>query len=103
MDADIQCDIMSCLLWTCTSSFCKMLECACLKFTLQYSDQFKQVSKQANILYSRLFWRALNLANWSKMLLANFNLANMYTPLRTIMHAIMRVALACLEELILAI
>ena len=45
------------------------------------------------ILYSRLFWRALKLANWSKMLLANFNLANVCvphaTPLRTIMCAIM--------------
>ena len=50
-----------------------------------------------SIPYSRLFWRALKLANWSKMLLANFNLANMCVP-----HAYAR-KLACLAELILAI
>ena len=47
--------------------------------------------------YSRLFWRGLKLANWSKNVMANFNLANT-TLLCTIMHE-----LACLEELILAI
>ena len=47
--------------------------------------------------YSRLFWRGLKLANWSKNVMANFNLANT-TPLCTIMHE-----LACLEELILPI
>ena len=35
MDLDIQCDIMPYILWMWTICFCKMLECAHLKFTLQ--------------------------------------------------------------------